>query len=778
MGDSFWKLNNPFDLYLPLIAIQLSLMISINHILMFILRLLHQPRFVAKVIAAGIILGPTLIQTVNVSDKIFTFEDNYVVENFANLGLTYYMFLVGLEMDVSALRHIGKKSLSISFVGNLVPLVAGGGLYFVPIRGVAGGVGESLPMGAMFWAISLSNSSFPDLARILSNVKLLHTDLGRLALTSAFVSAWIFLVITINFYDLHKFYMAAIPTTIFLLACWFLLRPAAVAICGFIADACGAHSMIGGFMLGLIIPHGDTAVDIMERIQGFVNQVMLPTFFLLNGRRSNLISLALSTRSINLLLVTIGASSSNIISTLLICLFQGVPSTEALALGGLLNTKGVLSLIVLNEGRSMKALIENNLTAGYRQCSIRCNGVHNIVNGVYKQRTMQRNDPNKKLRILTCIHSTRNLSGIINLLQLSNATRRSPICVFAVHLVQLTGTGSASAMLIVQDSQKTSTIIRNSKNKNYSPLLRAESDQIINAFENFERANEAAVTMHPLTVVSPYSTMHEDIFQIAEDRHVAFILAPYHKLPTADGRLRNDNVSIRQLNQNLLNSAPCSIGILVDRGVGPSIQGNSTEFDKSKFRIAMFFIGRPDDHEALSYATRMAEKSGVTLTVVRFLQAKEENTENDQSSEDITESTDKVSEIDDDFINEFRFKTMCEEHLSYQEKTVNSGDELMECASSNYNKNDLYIVGFRDGVKSKITRELSNLSTSPELGAIGETLVTTRATERASVLVMQQSAIDQLRTGSRRHKAQYGKMIWASPVLNPDYEAYARTYNL
>ncbi|KAJ0020286.1 hypothetical protein Pint_32105 [Pistacia integerrima] len=759
MGDSFWKLNNPFDLYLPLIAIQLSLMISITHILMFILRPLHQPRFVAKVTAAGIILGPTLIQTVNVSDKIFTFEDNYVVENFANLGLTYYMFLVGLEMDVSALRHIGKKSLSISVVGNLVPLVAGGGLYFVPIRGVAGGVGESLPMGAMFWAISLSNSSFPDLARILSNVKLLHTDLGRLALTSAFVSAWIFLVITINFYDLHKFYMAAIPTTIILLACWFLLRP----------DACGAHSMIGGFMLGLIIPHGDTAVDIMERIQGFVNQVMLPTFFLLNGRRSNLISLALSTRWINLLLVTIGASSSNIISTLLICLFQGVPSREALALGGLLNTKGVLSLIVLNEGRSMKAI--DNVVFVVMVCITLL--MASTSKGQCKEMIQTKNFEFSHAFIQ---HETSPASSIYFnfLMPPGDPPYASSPCTWCSLLVLEV----LLPCLLFKIHKRLVLLLETAKTTITSPLLRAESDQIINAFENFERANEAAVTMHPLTVVSPYSTMHEDIFQIAEDRHVAFILAPYHKLPTADGRLRNDNVSIHQLNQNLLNSAPCSIGILVDRGVGPSIQGNSTEFDKSKFRIAMFFIGRPGDHEALSYATRMAEKSGVTLTVVRFLQAKEENTENDQSSEDITESTDKVSEIDDNFINKFRFKTMCEEHLSYQEKTVNSGDELMECVSSNYNKNDLYIVGCRDGVKSKITRELSNLSTSPEVGAIGETLVTTRATERASVLVVQQSAIGQLRTGSRRQKAQYGKKIWASPVLNPDYEAYARTYNL
>ncbi|KAJ0085014.1 hypothetical protein Patl1_30626 [Pistacia atlantica] len=342
----------------------------------------------------------------------------------------------------------------------------------------------------------------------------------------------------------------------------------------------------------------------------------------------------------------------------------------------------------------------------------------------YKQRSIERSDPNTELQILTCIHSTRNVSGIINLLQLSNATTRSPICVFAVHLVQLTGTGRASAMLIVQDSRKTRTIIGNGKNNNDITPQRAESEQIVDAFGNFERENETAVTVHPLTAVSAYTTIHEEIFQLAEEKHVAFILVPYHKLPTANGRLQGDNVSIRQLNQNLLNNAPCCIGILVDRGVGPPIEQNSTEFDKSEFRIAMLFIGGPDDHEALSYASRMAQKSGVTLTVVRFLEAKEENTRNECDLEDMTES-EEGKEIDDDFINEFR--------------------------------------------------QLSEWRNSLELGAIGETLITTQATGHASVLVVQQSAIGQLGTGTQRRKAQFGEKNCA---LNPDYEAYARTYNL
>lgn len=372
----------------------------------------------------------------------------------------------------------------------------------------------------------------------------------------------------------------------------------------------------------------------------------------------------------------------------------------------------------------------------------------------------------------------RNISGIVNLLKLSHGTRKSPICVFAMHLVELTGTGRTSAMLIVHDTSLNTTTANNLN----MPRERVESEQIINAFQNFNSLNDA-ITVHPLTAVSPYETMHEDIYQLAEDRQVAFILLPYHKLPTIDGRLQGDNPSILEVNQNLLKKSPCSVGILVDRGLGLSVHPDNK---KLQCRIAVLFVGGPDDHEAVSYATRMTKTIGVHLTVIRFLPGKEAEIENlnGESFENGNENLTGMSmdeegiEFDDEFINEFRFKTMCEQQINYQEKIVNSGEDLLECIRSKYNDFDLYIVGRGDGVNSPVTMGLTQWSENPDLGVVGDTLVTTQAISHASVLVLQQSAAGRFNTRMQRRKDKFGQNKWASPILNPDYKDFVNDESL
>ncbi|KAJ0085016.1 hypothetical protein Patl1_30624 [Pistacia atlantica] len=810
--STLWQIDNPLDQHLPDLVMQLCLIILFTRIVMFLLQPLRQPRFVSELIA-GILTGPTFFGSLPIAGFVFKFELNMVVEIYTFMGLTYYMFLVGLEMDLSALKHIGKKSLSIAVAGILFPVIAGAALYFVPLH--KGKDAGSPPLiGAVFWATILSNTSFPDLARLLSNVKLLHTELGRLALTVALVSditTFGLLVATITMFDLNRFYMAVIPTIIFLICCWFLLRPGihwiirhskvkgenkfsethisfilvGVAIIGCIADACGSHSMFGAFIFGLIIPHGDLALQIMERIEVFVNRIMLPAAFMMNGLRTTFGDLAYRTRLLSVGLVTVCATSAKIISTVFVSSFFGMTSKEGLGLGVLLNTKGVLSMIVLTEARNMKAL--DNVYVLVMTISILF--MTSIVPPIfyfvkkttkrftnYKQRTIERRNQDTELRILTCVHSTRNVSGIINLLQLSHATRKSPICVFAMHLVELTGTGRTSAMLIVHDTTKNN----NASNNRNLPRERVESEHIISAFRNFNSVNDA-VTVYPLTAVSPYDTMHEDIFQLAEDRHVAFILLPYHKLPTSDGRLQGDNLSIQEVNQNLLKNSPCSVGILVDRGLALSVLSDSTFNEKLEFRIAVLFVGGPDDHEALSYATRMAKTRGVHLTVVRFLLGKDAEIDNLGNEENIEYRNENLSEsimneegkeFDDEFINEFRFKTMCDQHINYQEKIVNSGEDVLESLRSKYNDFDLYIVGRGYGINSPITMGLTEWSENPELGTVGETLVMTQAVSHASVLVLQQSATGRFNTRLQRRKDKYGQNKWASPILNPDYKEF------
>ena len=176
----------------------------------------------------------------------------------------------------------------------------------------------------------------------------------------------------------------------------------------------------------------------------------------------------------------------------------------------------------------------------------------------------------------------------------------------------------------------------------------------------------------------------------------------------------------------------------------------------------MLFIGGSDDQEALSYAWKMAGTHGVILSVIRFLASKEAEQsimpEVEKDEEGILTAateTERAREYDDEFVNEFRFKTMCAESIIYHEKLVNGSDEVVECIATKYNNFDLYIVGRGERAKSPITMALSEWSSeSPELGLIGETLVSSQFTHRVSVLVVQQAAVVGLRTGSSRHKGK------------------------
>ncbi|KAK2643412.1 hypothetical protein Ddye_025175 [Dipteronia dyeriana] len=805
-GDSVWQIQNPLANYLPGLAMQVGLMIFISRIFMFILKPLRQHRFIAEVFA-GILIGPTCLSKLSWVGQIFTFESNMLLETFASFGLTYYMFLVGLEMDLTVVRNMSKNTRVMVIGSILIPMGFGAALYFIPMR--VNKDRTSLPLGSIFWAISISITSFPDLARILSDVKLLHTDIGRMALTTSIFSdiiAWVLLVAAITIFDQHKFLAAAVPTVVFIIVCWFLIRPGigwmiketkkkggkfsdihinfiltGVAACGFITDACGSHSMIGGFMLGLIIPNGELAMMIMESIGEFVSGIMLPVFIMVNGIRTNLSEIPYYAHWESVVLIAVGATSAKILSALLVSMYIGITAQEGLALGGLMNTKGVLALIVLNEGRNLKLI--DNVTMTVMMVAIlfmtaMVGPIFFLSNKTakkakqYKQRTILRSNPNTQLRILVCIHSVRNLSGIVSILEFSNATRKSPMCVFVTHLVELLG--RASAMLIVHEKGGKTNAGNNPPSRE-----KAESDQIIGSFQSFEARNDA-VSMYPLTVVSPYTTMHEDIVSIAEDKRVAMILIPFHKQMTAGGGLQGENHSIREVNQNLLLKAPCSVGILIDRGLGSfmtSTPSSNINNGGLELRFAMLFIGGPDDHEALSYAYRMARTPGISLTVVRFLPGKDaqlnlmpEDEDNEDGILEAITDIENDKEHDDEFINEFRFKAMNDQSVLYHEKIVNNGAELVESIRTKYTDFDLYLVGRGLGVKTPLTMGLLEWSENPELGAIGETLVSSEFTAHASVLVVQQPPTDGFR--SNTHRGKFGQKKWTSPILNPDFENF------
>jgi hypothetical protein len=243
--------------------------------------------------------------------------------------------------------------------------------------------------------------------------------------------------------------------------------------------------------------------------------------------------------------------------------------------------------------------------------------------------------------------------------------------------------------------------------------------------------------------------MHEDVSVLAEDKHVSLIVVPFHKQQTVDGGMEPINPHVRGFNESLLSTSPCSVAILVDRGLSAAAARMATEH-----HVALFFFGGPDDREALAYAWRMVEHPGVTLSIVRFVppdyrartvSCSAYRPPADSDSRAITINTEGKSELemDEDYLSEFRARNHGNIAITYATRTVaNSEETVAAIRAMDNNLQELYIVGRRPGeVRSPMTAALEEWMENPELGPIGDMLVSSDFSMSVSVLVVQQYVV-------------------------------------
>ncbi|CAN6870804.1 unnamed protein product [Brassica oleracea] len=745
--NGVWQGDNPLDFSLPLFVLQLTLVVVVTRFFVFVLKPFRQPRVISEILG-GIVLGPSVLGRYDkFANTIFPRRSVMVLETMANVGLLYFLFLVGVEMDIMVVRKTGKRALTIALGGMVLPFVIGAAFSFSMQRSE-----DHLGQGTyiLFLGVALSVTAFPVLARILAELKLINTEIAlAIALAesekSSFASLWVM-----------------ISSAAFIAICVFVVRPGisriirktpegenfsefyicliltGVMICGFITDSIGTHSVFGAFVFGLVIPNGPLGLTLIEKLEDFVSGLLLPLFFAISGLKTNVAAIQGPATWVTLFLVIFLACTGKVIGTVVVAFFHGMPVREGITLGLLLNTKGLVEMIVLNVGKDQKVLDDETFATMVLIALVMTGVITPIVTVLYKpvkrsvsykRRTIQQTKPDSELRVLVCVHTPRNVPTIINLLEASHPTKRSPICIYVLHLVELTG--RASAMLIVHNTRKSGKPALN--------RTQAQSDHIINAFENYEQ-HAAFVAVQPLTAISPYSTMHEDVCSLAENKRVSFIIIPFHKQQTVDGGMEATNPAYRLVNQNLLGNSPCSVGILVDRGLNGATRLTSNTIS---LQVAVLFFGGPDDREALAYAWRMAEHPWISLTVLRFIPDEDVT---DAASTRATNETNrnmnvdmkKQRQLDDEYVNTFRAANAEYETIVYIDKVVSNGEETVAAVRSMDSSHDLFIVGRREGMLSPLTAGLTDWSECPELGAIGDLLASSDFAATVSVLVVQQ----------------------------------------
>ncbi|XP_062171155.1 cation/H(+) antiporter 4-like [Alnus glutinosa] len=321
---------------------------------------------------------------------------------------------------------------------------------------------------------------------------------------------------------------------------------------------------------------------------------------------------------------------------------------------------------------------------------------------------------NAELRVLACIHRPDAISAITKLLEVMCPTSERPVVVFVLHLIELIG--RASPIFISHQMQKKTM----SNNSSYSK-------NIILALNHFKRHNSGVVSVNVFTTICPLMFMHEDICILGLDKLTSLIVLPFYRKWSIDGLVESDDNTIRTLNCSVLELAPCSVGILVDRGH----LGRSTVSSKSSYSVAMIFLGGNDDREALTFAKRMANNRNITLTMVHFVAV----------SDDVDSHWDKL--LDNEILKDVKLNNVGDEYVIYLEEMVKDGPQTALIVRSLVDEYDLIIVGRWHNVESPQTSGLAEWSEFPELGIIGDLLTSSDLDSKSSVLVvMQQQQID------------------------------------
>ncbi|CAN1325647.1 Cation/H(+) antiporter 8 [Linum perenne] len=254
------------------------------------------------------------------------------------------------------------------------------------------------------------------------------------------------------------------------------------------------------------------------------------------------------------------------------------------------------------------------------------------------------------------------------------------------------------------------------------------SQPILHVFTYFKTELKKLVQVNAFTAISPLKLMYEDICWISFDKAVCIIILPFHKKWNGKGQMIHESSELRSLNVTVLDRAPCSVGILIDRRKNHGL--NSMFTSVPMYRVVVLFFGGADDREALAIGGRMAGSPRVRLTVVRFRCGDGEiGNRNDQSWDEV---------FDEESMRMLRQDTAGAENVKIVEQKVRDGSDTSQVIQSMGDNLEMVIVGRRHEEEMDALSGLAAWSELPELGVVGDILAGHEISSSVSVLVVQQ----------------------------------------
>lgn len=621
-----------------LVLVEVLIVIGLSRLVGLAFKSIKQPLVIGEIVA-GIMLGPSLFGLIapQIAISLFPPETIPFLNVLSQVGLIFFMFLIGLELNPKYLSSQLEVAVLTSHVSILVPFSLGT-LLSLLLYPLVSNASVSFTAFALFLGAAMSITAFPVLARIITENNLQGTRLGTLALTCAAVddvTAWCLLAVAIAVARTGNI-MGALPTIVeslvyigFILTVgrWFLKRLAVhyrragklsqlvlagiyitVVASALITELIGIHLIFGAFLLGAAMPKdADLVRELAIKTEDFVLIFLLPIFFAYSGLRTQIGLLNRPELWLLCAAVLAVAIAGKYIGTYVAARFSGIDNREASALGWLMNTRGLTELIVLNIGLELgvispllftmlviMALVTTFMTSPllewtYPKRLIKLDLIepepeidNSLINNVVSEAYV------RPYRILLPVANPSTQKGLLQLAVTLGLNHNQPAVVNPLSLIELEedygfeNTPDEADRLILQRRQ--------------------QLDELINTLEPSTQP-----FVHPIVQIS--SNVARETALIAKIEQADLILVGWHRPAFSQNRLGG------RVGQ-ILSTAPVDVAVFVDRG-GERLES-----------LLVPYSGNIHDDLALTLALRLLiNRDTCTLQVLQVIQPNQDQEE-------------------------------------------------------------------------------------------------------------------------------------------------------
>ncbi|XP_066360175.1 cation/H(+) antiporter 28-like [Miscanthus floridulus] len=810
------------------ILFEFGVILVSSKVLYALLRKVYQPRVFSDLLL-GIILAQ--FRVLSLTNAI-----NLVFGKIGGFVFAPYLFALGVEMDPTTLLDAPTGDSVVAYAGILSTCVLVTLFHMPLMQATSGVVHERSLRSFLGLAAVLANTASPVLTRLTTDLKIAKTAVGRLAvgagLASDMLTTMLIAVGSMIWRDtgvdgresddspiVQPVLTAAVLVVVIVsafvsraMAEWVgarnpegrrmrgfdlsLVALAAAALC-WLSSALRLNVNMAAFLVGLAFPsEGRVSRLLVSKTNFVLSSFVLPLYVahvcLSLRQTTDDIEVAGLTRDDGfrayvmelpfpwwkVFFVTVMGTLGKLTGCAAAGLLRGLGMLEALALGMLLNVKGYFHLYCAQAAFDAGIITDKSFMAIIFMVALNVAVTPMVGMGIaswarrsvqWRLMGLQHHDPSTELRLVVGLHGPQDvptLSYIMEALRWGGgAGGGGELAVYAVDMVQMT---DQTAAAIVKGGGFDGVTVVDEEVSEMRKLI----GEALDAYQA-ECGGGAKVKVRRLLALSSFPDMHSDMCICAEDAMAALVLLPFHKAQRADGSMEPGHHGFRVVNQKVLQLAPCSVGVVVDRGLGgkhASVVSTSSQTQQTQTAaVVVVFIGGADDREALTLASLMSKHPGVRLTALRVVQnataqararARTSLFESKGSrpgggsgggmmgapASSALGQEEAQMQVDDKFFAEFYRKHVAGSKqlgaavaaIGYLEKHVADGAELVAVLRGMQADYRLFIVGRGRDRSSVLTEGLDEWAECLELGPVGDILASSDFSTTASVLIVQQ----------------------------------------